>query len=485
MKNLEMRAAVIGAGFAGIGMSVRLAQAGIEHLVFERAAALGGTWRDNHYPGCACDVPTPLYSFSFALNPEWSRLYAPQAEILAYLERVAEQHCVRERIRFAHEVCSAAWDESAAHWVLETTGGRFTAEVLVAATGPLAEPAEPEIPGLPRFLGLRFHSAAWSSDRPLDGLRVGIVGTGASAVQIIPRIQPRVARLTVFQRTPAWVLPHLDRPIAPQRRRLYRRFPILQRLARARIYWLLELLVLGFTKDVRLMGLLRRLGERHLERQVADPELRERLRPVFAPGCKRLLPSNHYYPALTRPNVELVTEPIREVGEHSLVTADGAEHQLDALILATGFRVTDNPVFERIRGRSGASLAEAWAGSGMSAYKGSAVAGFPNLFVLAGPNTGIGHTSLVFMIEAQYRYVLAALRTLRRRRLRSLDVRPEVQARYDAALQRRVRKSVWLVGWCSSWYQDSAGRVPTMWPDFTWKFWLATRRFDAGAYRMV
>ncbi|HEX6348809.1 MAG TPA: NAD(P)/FAD-dependent oxidoreductase [Candidatus Dormibacteraeota bacterium] len=479
------RVAVIGAGFAGIGMSIRLAEAGVEHVVFERASEVGGTWRDNRYPGCACDVPTPLYSYSFALNPDWSRLYAPQAEILEYLRRVASERGVRERVRFNHEVCAAAWDERANRWQLETTGGPWSADFLVAATGPLAEPREPEIPGLASFQGARFHSARWAADQPLDGLRVGIVGTGASAVQIIPRIQPRVAHLTVFQRTAAWVLPHLDRPIPQSQRNRYRRRPLLQRLARARIYWLLELLVLGFCKNKRWMRVLRRLAERHLERQVPDPALRDKLRPAFEPGCKRLLPSNHYYPALTRPNVELVTASIHEVLTGSVVTADGAEHELDALILATGFWVTDNPIFERIRGRSGRSLVEAWAGRGMSAYKGTAVAGFPNLFVLAGPNTGIGHTSLVFMIEAQYRYVLAALHTLQRQGRRVLEVRPEAQARFDASLQRRLRKSVWVLGGCASWYQDAAGRVPTMWPDFTWKFWLRTLRFDAGAYELT
>lgn len=476
------RVAIVGAGFGGIGMSIRLAEAGIEHVIFERATELGGTWRENRYPGCACDVPTPLYSYSFALNPDWSRLYAPQAEILEYLRRVATDYGVLPRIRFSHELCEAAWDEKPGHWVLDTSQGRWTADVLVAAPGPLAEPKEPDIEGLERFRGTRFHSAAWDEAHSLDGLRVGIVGTGASAVQIIPRIQPRVASLHVFQRTPAWVLPHPDRPIPLAERRRYRQFPILQRLARARIYWLLELLVFGFCKNVRLMSLVGRLAERHLKRQVPDQPLRDRLRPTFSPGCKRLLPSNDYYPALTQPNVELVTAPIREVRERSVVTVDGDERELDALILATGFRVTDNPVFERIRGRSGASLAATWADGGMTAYKGTAVAGFPNLFLLAGPNTGIGHTSLLFMIEAQYRYVLGALRLMEDKGLRSLEVRVDAVRRYDASLQHRLRNTVWTLGGCASWYQDTAGRVPTMWPDFTWKFWFLTRRFDAVAY---
>lgn len=482
MTERHVRAAIIGAGFSGIGMSVRLAEAGVEHAIFERAADLGGTWRDNRYPGCACDVPTPLYSFSFALNPDWTRLYAPQGEILDYLHRVAEERGVTGRIKFGHEVREAAWDREAGVWRLETSQGRWTADVLIAGTGPLAEPAEPALAGLERFEGLRFHSAAWDESRPLDGLRVGLVGTGASAVQIVPRIQPRVKELHVFQRTPGWVLPHFDRPISERERERYRRFPIRQRLARARIYWLLELLVFGFCKRPRLLRLVQSMAERHLESQVPDPGLREKLRPAFSPGCKRLLLSNDYYLALTRPNVELVTAPIAEVREHGVVGTDGRERELDALILATGFRVTDNPVFERIRGRGGESLAESWARTGMRAYKGTTVPGFPNLFILAGPHSGIGHTSLVFMIEAQYRYVLGALWTLERLRLRSLEVKPAAVEGFDARLQKRVKNTVWLLGGCSSWYQDARGRVPTMWPDFTWKFWLQTRRFDAGAY---
>ena len=481
MTSNHARVAVIGAGFAGIGMSIALDRARIDHVIFERARSVGGTWRDNRYPGCACDVPTPLYSYSFALNPEWSRLYAPQEEILEYLERVAREFGVVDRIRFGHEVTDACWDEGSGLWVLETSRGRWTADAVVAATGPLAEPAEPDLPGLQRFEGARFHSSRWSRAATLDGSRAAVVGTGASAVQIIPRIEPLVSRLHVFQRTPAWVLPHPDRPIPRSSRLRYQRFPVLQRLARARIYWLLELLVLGFCKSPALMSVLRRIGEDHLERQVHDHELREKLRPRFAPGCKRLLLSNDYYRVLASPKVEVVTEPIREVRARAIVTADGAERPVDALILATGFRVTDNPVFEHIRGRDRISLACAWAG-GMAAYKGTTVPGFPNLFILAGPNTGIGHTSLLFMIEAQYRYVVGALKAMDRLGLRSLEVRPEAVARFHAWLQRRLRRSVWMLGGCSSWYRDAQGRVPTMWPDFTWKFWLRTRVFDEKAY---
>ena len=483
-KRQHVRVLVIGAGFAGLGTSIALQREGIDHVVLERADDLGGTWRDNRYPGCKCDVPSHLYSFSFALNPDWSSTYSPQAEIWAYLRRCAERFGVLPRIRFGAEVREACWDEREQRWQVETTAGRWTADIVVAATGGLSVPAVPHLPGLDRFRGAVFHSAEWDDGHRVDGERVAVVGTGASAVQIVPRIQPRAGRLLVFQRTPGWVLPHGDRPIRPWERALYRRLPVLQRLVRWGVYWSRELLVLGFCRDPRWTAPVRRLATRHLERQVPDPELRARLTPTFAPGCKRLLLSNDYYPALTAGNVDVVTDPIAEVGERAIRTADGREHPVDTIVLATGFQVTDNPTFERLRGRGGRSLAEAWREGGMQAYLGTTVAGFPNLFLVTGPNTGIGHTSLVFMIEAQVRYVLDALRTMARRGLAEVEVRREAQDAYNEELQRRMRRTVWNAGGCASWYLDARGRNTTLWPDFTWRFRRRTRRFDAGAYAL-
>ncbi|HXM56013.1 MAG TPA: NAD(P)/FAD-dependent oxidoreductase, partial [Candidatus Dormibacteraeota bacterium] len=319
-KRPHVRALVIGAGFAGLGASIALQRQGIEHVVLERAEDVGGTWRDNHYPGCKCDVPSHLYSFSFALNPDWTSTYSSQPEIWDYLRRTAERFGVLDRIRFGAEVREACWDGNAQRWEVETAGDRWTADVVVVATGGLSVPSVPDLPGLDRFGGTVFHSADWDDAHDLDGERVAVVGTGASAVQIVPRIQPRVGRLQLFQRTPAWVLPHGDRPIPRWQRRLYRRLPLVQRLVRAGVYWTRELLVLGLCKDPRWIEPVRRLATRHLERQVPDPDLRERLRPTFAPGCKRLLLSNDYYPALTRPNVDVVTEPIVEVTERAIRT---------------------------------------------------------------------------------------------------------------------------------------------------------------------
>lgn len=480
----HVRVLVIGAGFAGLGTSIALEREGIDHVVLERAGDLGGTWRDNHYPGCKCDVPSHLYSFSFALNPEWTSTYSGQEEIWAYLRRCADRFGVRDRIRCGVEVREACWDATAQRWEVDTSAGRWTADVVVSATGGLSVPAVPDLPGLDRFAGTVFHSAQWNDGHPLEGERVAVVGTGASAVQLVPRIQPRVDRLLLFQRTPAWVLPHGDRPIRDWERALYRRLPALQRLVRAGVYWSRELLVLGLCKDPRWMEPVRRIATRHLERQVPEPALRARLMPSFSPGCKRLLPSNEYYPALTADNVDVVTDPIREVGAHGIVTAAGAEHAVDTIILATGFRVTDNPTFARLRGRDGRSLADAWRDAGMQAYLGATVAGFPNLFLVTGPNTGIGHTSLVVMIEAQVRYVVDALRTMARRGLAEVEVRPDAQDAFNEDLQRRMRRTVWNAGGCASWYLDARGRNTTLWPDFTWRFRRRTRRFDAGAYEL-
>ena len=479
---LSTKVAIIGAGFGGIGLSIALDREGVDHVVFERAEEVGGTWWANTYPGCRCDVPSHLYSFSFAPNPEWTHTYSEQGEILAYLRRCAERFGVLPRIRFRHEVREARWDHAAQRWRIETSAGPWTAEVLVVAAGGLSEPSTPDLPGLDRFRGAVFHSGAWSHDHDLTGERVAVVGTGASAVQLVPGIQPRVGRLHVFQRTPGWVLPHSNRPIRRWERALYRRLPFLQRLVRLGIYWTRELIVLGMVKNPRYMEPIRRIALKHLRRQVPDEALRERLTPTFSPGCKRLLPSNDFYPALTAGNVELVTDAIREVRPGAIVTADGVEREVDAIVLATGYRATNHPVYERLRGRDGRSVTDTWRETGAQAYLGTTIAGFPNLFVLTGPNTGIGHTSLVVMIEAQIRYVIGALRAMRARGLGAVEVRREAQDAFNVDLQRRMVRTVWNAGGCASWYLDEAGRNTTLWPDFTWRYRLRLRRFDVAAY---
>jgi cation diffusion facilitator CzcD-associated flavoprotein CzcO len=478
----EHEVVVVGAGFSGIAMGVRLRQQGVEDfVVLERAEEVGGTWRDNAYPGCACDVPSHLYSFSFAPNSEWSSTFSPQEEIQDYLRGVTEEQGLTPFIRFGCELTSAEWDGEG--WNLETSQGALRARVLVVAAGPLSEPAIPRLPGMERFEGKRFHSAAWDHEHDLTGERVAVIGTGASAIQFVPRIQPRVERLHVFQRTAPWIMPRRSRPLSRLERALYRRLPAAQRLMREGIYWARELYAIPLLRAA-LAPLTRRLGLLNLRRNVPDPELREWLTPDYAPGCKRVLISNDYLPALAQPNVEVVADGIVEVRARSIVTSEGTEREVDTIIFGTGFRVTDFPVAERVRGADGRALSEHWDGS-PQAHRGTTVAGFPNLFILLGPNTGLGHTSIVVMAEAQVAYVIEALRHMRAAGLHALEPRAEAQAAWNERVQRAMRGTVWTEGGCSSWYIDRNGRNTTLWPDFTFRFRRLLRSFDPGSYNCM
>jgi cation diffusion facilitator CzcD-associated flavoprotein CzcO len=385
------RIAIVGAGFSGLGMGIRLKQAGIhDFVVLERADDLGGTWRDNDYPGICCDVPSHVYSYSFQLNPFWTRGFAPQWEILAYLRHTAFKYAVPPHIRYHHEVLEASWDEDAQRWNIETTRGPFTADVLVCAAGPLSDPTVPDVPGLSDFEGKMFHSAQWDYEHDLSGERVGVIGTGASAIQFVPQIQPQVGQMYLFQRTPPWVIPRLDHQITWPEHWLLRWIPFAPALVRAVLYWTLESRVAGF-RNPRLMKIANRVAQWHLRRQVADPGLREKLTPDYTIGCKRILISDDYYPSLTQPNVEVVTSGLNEVRKSSVVTGDGRELEVDTIIFGTGFHVTDPPIAQRVRGRGGRSLAEAWTPS-MQAYLGTTVAGFPNLFSCSARTPGSATT---------------------------------------------------------------------------------------------
>jgi cation diffusion facilitator CzcD-associated flavoprotein CzcO len=477
----DFRVAIVGTGFSGLGMAIRLKQAGIEDfVVFERAEDVGGTWRENTYPGVACDVPSHLYSFSFAPNPDWSRTFSPGQEIWDYLRRCAGHFDVIPHVRFGHEVTEAAWDEEDQRWRIETSAGPFTAQVLIAGTGPLSEPSIPHIPGIESFEGNAFHTARWDPDQGFAGKRVAVIGTGASTIQVVPEIQPEVEKLHLFQRTPPWIMPHPDRAISKRERTVYRRFPAVQLAMRAAIYWARETFVLPFLHK-RLAKLPETVARQHLRSQVPDRELRRKLTPSYTIGCKRILISNDYYPAVSQPNVEVVTDGIREVRPRSIVAGDGREIDVDVIVFGTGFRVTDMPAAEYIRGRDGQSLAETWRGS-MQAYLGTSIAGFPNLFMIVGPNTGLGHNSMVFMIESQVAYVLDALRTMDARGLASVDVRADVQDAYNRELQEGLKDTVWSTGGCASWYLDDTGRNTTLWPGSTWPFRRRTRRFDPALY---
>ena len=476
--------AIIGSGFSGLALAVELKRAGYDDfVVLERAGDVAGTWRDNTYPGCACDVPSHLYSFTFAPNPDWSSTFSPQPEIYAYIRRVAEEQGVMPHIRFGVEAEAAAWDDDAKQWRLQTSGGEMTARAIASAAGPLSEPAIPDIPGLGDFQGALFHSATWDHDHDLTGERVAVVGTGASAIQFVPQIQPKVARLHVFQRTAPWIMPRPDRPITKLERFIYKRFPATQIAMRNAIYWGRELYAVPMLHH-RLSKLIERIGRRHLQRQVKDRELRAKVTPDYSPGCKRILVSNDYLPSLTQPNVEVVIDGIAEVREHSIVDRNGVEREVDTIILGTGFHVTDLPIAERVRGRDGRTLAEHWDGT-LQALRGTTVAGFPNLFFVLGPNTGLGHTSVVLMAEAQAGYIRQALEHIHAAGLAAIEPRQAAQDAWNEAIQRKSAGTVWLNGGCRSWYIDRNGKNSTLWPDHTFRFFAALKRFKPSEYHAI
>ena len=476
--------AIIGSGFSGLALAVELKRAGRDDFVIlERANEVGGTWRDNSYPGCACDVPSHLYSFSFAPNPDWSSTFSPQEEIYDYLRKVANDEGLLPHVRFGIEVEAAEWDDEDQEWRLQTSGGGLRARKVASAAGPLSEPSIPDIPGLREFKGTVFHSATWNHEHDLTGERVAVIGTGASAIQFVPQIQPDVAQLHLFQRTPAWIMPRPDRPLTKFEHWVYRLLPAAQRAMRAGIYWGREAYAIPMIR-ARYAKYIEKVGVRHLRSQVKDPELRRKLTPDYSPGCKRILVSNDYFPSLAQPNVEVVTDGIAEVRERSVVDVNGVEREVDTIILGTGFHVTDLPIAERIRGREGRTLAEHWNGT-LEALRGTTVAGFPNLFFVLGPNTGLGHTSVVLMAEAQARYIRQAIEHMERAGVGAVEPRRESQDAWNAEIQRRSQGTVWLNGGCKSWYIDRNGRNSTLWPDHTFKFFAALRHFKASEYRAV
>ncbi|MEU6790384.1 NAD(P)/FAD-dependent oxidoreductase [Nonomuraea wenchangensis] len=476
---------IVGSGFAGICMAVKLKEAGYhDFVILEKADEPGGTWRDNTYPGCACDVPSHMYSFSFELNPGWSRMFAPQEEIQRYLRACADKYGVTPHIRHGKTVTALEYDDDRRSWSVTTGDGETVrANAVVSAIGALHIPKYPDIPGREAFTGPAFHSATWDHSVDLTGKRVAVIGTGASAVQFVPQIAPRAAHLTVFQRTPPWLQPKPDFAFSPRARRLLR-LPGAARALRYGIYWALESRALGFAVDPRLMKAHERMALRHLENQVPDPELRRALTPDYTIGCKRVLVSSDYYPALTRDNVSLVTDPLTEIRERSLVDATGREHPADVIVHGTGFKVVDALTEQNILGRGGLSIQDAWK-DGVEAYHGIAASGFPNLFFLLGPNTGLGHNSVVFMIESQARYVVECLRLLSRTRARALDVRQEAQAAFNRRLRARLDPLVWNAGGCRSWYLDEHGVNRTIWPGFTFEYWARTRRVKPEDYELI
>lgn len=479
-----LRVLIIGSGFAGLGLAMRLRQQGVEDfLILEKGSEPGGTWRDNTYPGAACDVPSHLYSFSFEPKTDWTRRYAPQAEIFAYVRQCVSKYQLQSRIRCNSEVAEAAFDEQTALWQVTTCdGARFSARALVSACGQLNRPLYPKIPGVERFAGESFHSARWRHDIDLSGKRVAVIGTGASAIQFVPQIVPKVAQLHLFQRTPAYVLPKPDRAYSRFELALMQRLPWTQKLDRALQYLYHEARGVAFFLLPGLMKPYRQLFLRHVAREVADPVLRAKLTPDYPLGCKRILISNDYYPALQQPQTEVVNEAIREVSERGVITADGREREVDVLIYGTGFAASDFLAPMRIRGLGGLDLNQAWR-DGAEAYKGISVHGFPNLFLLYGPNTNLGHNSIIYMLESQFPYVLSCLQQLDRG-VRYLDVRAPVQQAWNQRLQHDIEHSVWEQG-CNSWYKNAAGKHTNNWSGFTFRYRQHTRQPDWSDYDLV
>ena len=477
---------IVGAGFSGLCMGIKLLEAGMKSfLIIEKSSDIGGTWWDNRYPGCACDIPSHLYSFSFAPLTEWTRMYPGQQEIHDYLKRCVEHYGLAPYLHLNACFREAVWNESESVWnATDGEGTRIRARVLVSGMGALHVPRYPELPGLVRFSGPAFHSSTWDYGVDLDGKNVAVVGTGASAIQFVPQIAPRVGKLYLFQRTPPWIVPRLDFAISEKWKERFRRVPLTRWAFRQYIFWRQEFRVLGFLGNESVRKKAEAIALRHMARRIKDPKLRAALTPKYLLGCKRVLVSDDYYPTLNRSNVELVTDGIAEVGEHSIVTRDAVERPIDVLIYGTGFRATEPLIGCRVVGKGGMEIHDAW-GKRMTAYLGVAVNGFPNFFMLLGPNTGLGHNSVVLMIEAQVRYTMNCLKLMKRRKQRVLEVRPEIQQSFVEEIYRRMGTTVWQSGGCHSWYQDQfTGEITTLWPGSVVSYLRRMRSVSRSDYQL-
>jgi cation diffusion facilitator CzcD-associated flavoprotein CzcO len=473
--------AVVGGGFGGVGAVVMLNRAGYRDVtVFERGERVGGVWHHNTYPGAACDVPSHLYEFSFAPNPRWSRRYAPQSEIQAYLEEIAVREGVRDRIRTGVAVERAIWNGG--RWTLETSSGSHEADVLITACGQLSVPSVPALPGLDSFAGPAFHTAQWRHDIDLTGKRIAVIGTGCSAIQAVPAIQPTVSAVDIYQRSPGWTLPKMDGPYSERAKRLFARFPIVQRLDREGTFWLMDAGALALTSQPWMRRPIRAIGRWQINKAIEDPELRRKVTPTDEVGCKRLMLTDEWYPTLTRPNVSLITERIGAVTHDGVRTTDGVERPADVLVLATGFESHAFVAPMEIAGLGGRTLADEWS-EVARAYLGLSVPGFPNMFMLYGPNTNGGTGSVIGTIESGVNHVIAALRELARTRSQTIELRRDAADRFDAELKTALAASVWHTG-CTSWYLDENGNDPSQWP-WTWsRYRKRTAQIEPGVYAL-
>jgi cation diffusion facilitator CzcD-associated flavoprotein CzcO len=478
------RIAVVGGGFGGVGAAVLLKRAGYSDVtVFEKGERVGGVWHHNTYPGAACDVPSHLYEFSFAPNPRWSRRYAPQSEIQAYLEDVARREGVLHRIRTGTEVTAARWDAERDVWVLSTSAGEHEADVLLTACGQLSVPRVPPIPGLDDFEGPAFHTARWRHDVDLAGKRVAVVGTGCSAIQVVPAIQPVVEQVDVYQRSPGWTMPKMDFEYRERTKRLFERFPVLQRIDRALVFAFMETGAAAMTSRRWLLRPFRAAGRRNINKAISDPELRRKVTPTDELGCKRVMLTDEWYPSLTKPNVELVTDRIERITPRGIRAADGTERPADVLVLATGFQSHGFTAPMEVAGEGGRTLASEWANV-PRAYLGMSVPGFPNLFLLYGPNTNGGTGSVIYTIEAGVAHVIAALRELDRARARRIELRREAAERFDRELREALAGTVWHTG-CTNWYVDEDGNDPSQWPWLWSTYRRRAERLEPGAYAVT
>ena len=472
---------IIGTGFSGMGAAMKLRESGREDFVIlEKAHDVGGTWRDNTYPGCECDIPSHMYSFSYELNPEWSKSFSGQEEIWAYMRKVADEQGIRPYITFGVEVTGASWDEERSVWTVRTrSGDDYEARVVIAGVGGLHIPNVPEIDGADTFEGPRFHSAQWDHSVDLKDKKVVVIGTGASAIQFIPIIAQETGKLTVFQRTPAWVLPKKDKPTPEWRKKLFATVPGATRAYRNALYWALEARAIGFNGHINVLPFAEKIVKRYLEKTIPDPELRAKLTPDYRLGCKRVLQSNTYYQTYLRDDVELSTDGVQEIVADGVIDGNGVKHEADIIIYGTGFHVIDAFDYLDIKGKNGADLATQFREEGVETYMGMTINGFPNLYFMLGPNTALGHNSVVFMIEQQTKFIIRMLDEMDRRGAISAEPTKSAQDDFNEEIQRLVEKGIWTQGGCTSWYLDSKGKNRTIWPKFTFQYWWETRKVNA------
>lgn len=477
--------AIIGAGFAGIGAAIRLKNRGItDFVILERDFRVGGTWRDNTYPGAACDIPSRLYSYSFAPKPDWSYTYSGSSEILQYIEGMVDSFGIASHIRFEHTVTGLVYDGDTGSWTVSLEGrDPVCARTVIVASGPLSNASFPDIPGIDSYEGHKIHSARWDHDYDFTGKKVAVIGTGASGVQIVPELVKVAQLVKVFQRTPGWVLPKVNGATSGWAKRLYKNVPLAQKLTRSAWYWGHESVALGVVWDSPFTRVVEAVSLATLRLQVKDPWLRRQLKPNFSAGCKRLLMTSNYYPALQAPNCKLVTWPIARLSPKGIRTVEGIEHQFDVIVFATGFDVTKAGTPFPVTGIGGRNLASEWS-TGAYAYRSVAVSGYPNLYFTFGPNSGPGHSSALVYMEAQIEYIVAAISKLLQFGWKSLDVRPEVQDRYNEKIQQRLKATTWNSG-CQSWYLTEDGFNATMYPGFATQYVNHLKTLDLKDYKIT